>query len=1492
MATPSSTNVLKQENEKAPVHTFNPDDTPAQKAAVAGQERDKLGSMKEQPPVEREVQINTGPVNGNVVPTIVVEDHDGKQEMVANVGEHVDNKVESSEEAIPGALPSGAAPPIPDWYKVGWRQHSGIDNPLPEGEEKDKSVLDRFINEQFYGAWYHNSAVIVVAVFSTYFLARFGFGWGWLFIVLAFCSTYYSDSMTKFRRNARDDIQRDLVKVRLGSEHETTEWMNQFLQRFWLIYEPILSQTITSSVSQILSIYTPAFLDSLRLTQFTLGTKAPRIDKVRTFPGTDDDIVMMDWAFSFTPKDTLDMTNRQLQNQVNPKIVLEIRLGKGLATVPIPVLVENIAVSGLMRVKLKLVNNFPHVQTVDLSFLEEPTIGYELKPIGGETFGFDIANVPGLSSFIRDTTHSILRPMMYDPNVFTLNLEQLLSGKPLDAVIGVLEVTIHSARGIKGAKIGGGTPDPFVALSINERSELAHTKWKQNTYNPTWMETKYILINNLHERLVLDLYDYNDHRSHSKLGQAVFELSKLEEDAVQEGIVSELLKEGKERGQLRYDVSYYPCIEPASEQAAEMPESSVGVVRLVIHQAKELDHSKSMSGELNPMTKLYLNANRKPSFTSRKYKHTNNPVWEEAHEFLCSSKENQVVTLKVIDDRDFLKDPCVGYMSVRLVDLLASKEQGKDWFPLSGCKTGKIRVSAEWKPVAMAGSLQGADSYTPPIGVVRLWLEKAVDVKNVEAALGGKSDPYIRVQARNVTKGRTEVINNNLNPTWDEIVYIPVHSTRESLMLECMDYQNLTKDRSLGLTELHVSELCRVSDDIKYPYESTGRKEYAEPLHLNKGNQTKGTLYYHAEFIPAMKLKGVEFGHSEGAPLAKPSTESGDEDGGDISDAASVNDEHFTPVELTIKPGKAEKKKAPAPLPQIDTAAANGLQAKDFAAGGVVDGNGAVGGTTNSSPVSTPVSAVSTAGSQIPQSEGVEVPVEELLKQQSGIIVFNVKSAQLSKKGKIEVLMDDGYWPCFSTPKSRSKAATWDYVGEGFLKEIDFGQVWLRLDQAEDDDKDDIAAEWVGDAKEFLASTLTGPQTFTLNDRDGDPSSTVTIETRYIPVPVTLEARESVNNQGIVRVELVDGNDVRAADRSGKSDPFAVFTLDGAKVFKSDTKKKTLNPEWNESFDLTVPSRVGSEFKVELFDWNQIEQAKSLGEGVIDLARIEAFELSEQNIPLYTPKHGQKGHVRVRLVFQPAIIAKTRKNTSTLTSTGRALTQIGGLPARGGTRVLNVFKRNKQKGESTADLSALPEPAPVSQVPSGQASKPIGAGDEQLNAGVAAFPSMENGYQVTGAEPGTLRVTVVDAKDLGSSDWKPYVTFRVGDKEHKTKHTGRTATPEWNESFKCAASAHTQKIYLWVHDHKTLGKDKDIGEAEVDIWRHIQPDSGVSSAEVTATLRPAGIIRLRLEFDPSTNPGSSNASISSESENRMARTLSHVSPSRFSLQRKRATDDD
>jgi Ca2+-dependent lipid-binding protein len=153
---------------------------------------------------------------------------------------------------------------------------------------------------------------------------------------------------------------------------------------------------------------------------------------------------------------------------------------------------------------------------------------------------------------------------------------------------------------------------------------------------------------------------------------------------------------------------------------------------LTLHQAKDLDSTKSLSGDLNPLAKVFIGGSNAPIHVTSLFKHTNNPVWESPTEFLCSDRASSIITIKVIDDRDFLKDPVVGYMSIKLEDLLeAKKEAGRDWWPLSGCKSGKVRLSVEWKPLNMAGSLHGADQYVPPIGVVRLHLFKATDVKYV-----------------------------------------------------------------------------------------------------------------------------------------------------------------------------------------------------------------------------------------------------------------------------------------------------------------------------------------------------------------------------------------------------------------------------------------------------------------------------------------------------------------------------------------------------------------------------------------------------------------------------------------------------------------------------------------------------------------------------------------------------------------------------------------
>ncbi|OJT13069.1 hypothetical protein TRAPUB_10382 [Trametes pubescens] len=1478
--------------DRVPIHTFDPNSSPESKGASAGKGEDKLGL--ENADVQtgaKELAVDTGTANSSGLPTITIEDVDRSRAVNGNgVADQKTNGVVSptsptwpasptdpTDPEVPGAMPNGPAPEIPDWYKLGWRDVSGIDKAPPSaGDEADKEVLTLFLKEQYYGEWYHNAALIVATVIVTHFLTRFHFGWGWLFIVLAFCNTYYATSMKRVRARARDDIQRELVKTRFSTDTgiESAEWINNFLDRFWLIYEPVLSRTVVASVDQILSTNCPPFLDSLRLSTFTLGTKAPRIDRVKTYGRTEDDVVVMEWWLSFTPNDTSELTEKQKKNRVNPKIILNVRVGKGLASAAMPILLEDMSFTGHMKIRLKLMTNFPHVQLVDLSFMEKPVFDYSLKPLGGETFGFDIGNVPGLSAFIRDTVHGVLGPMMYDPNVFTLNLEQMLSGEPIDTAIGVLQITVQGARDLKSSKLGGSRPDPYVSLSINERVELAKTKFKHNTANPTWMETKFLLVNSLTENLVLKLWDYNDHRANTDLGFATFDLSKLEQDATQENIEVPILKDGKERGTLRFDVNFYPVLKPEVDAGGKemLPDSKVGIVRLTVHQAKDLDSTKSLSGDLNPFVKLFTGSSKQSFHATRKLKHTNNPVWEDSTEFLCTDRASSVLVAKVIDDRDFLKDPVVGYMSVRLADLLNAKATGKDWWRLSGARSGKLRITADWKPLNMAGSLHGADQYVPPIGVVRLWLQRATEVKNVEATLGGKSDPYVRVQINNVTQGRTEVVNNNLNPEWDQIIYIPVHSLKETMLLEAMDYQHLTKDRSLGYTELKVSDLARANaaESGEFLYESTGKREAQEPLKVGNG-AFKGQLHYVAEFVPAYAVRGIGFD-------ARPS-ELEQVVEHDHAAAASDDDEGETVHDTDSEEDAAvpEGITAASPVDENDQGPAEG----DKSHRRVKSTDTTFSATSAKSPTD-PNGINGIDHEKRPEEQGIEMSKEELLKHQAGVIIFNVLSGRLHKKARLEVLLDDAYWPAFSTIRPRSTNAQWEYIGEGVVKELDFSRVWLRLNEADEGDKDDVVAEWKGDAKAFLERTLDGPAEFTLVDpNDEDRKSIIKLETRYLPVPIKLEPRESVNNQGILRVDLLDGHSIHAADRGGKSDPFVVFFLNGQRVHKSQTKKKTLAPEWNENFVVQVPSRAAADFQLEVFDWNQIEQAKSLGSARIDLSNVEPFTAVERSLSLSHDKHGDKGEVRIRLLFTPEIIVKSRKNTSTFSTAGRAMTQIGHLPVGAGKGVLHgvtgVFKR---RGDSSGSDSDSDRP----ELPAGVVSKQVDYAAEGTSP--PAFPSVNEGG-VHSRDPGTLRVVVKDAKDLSTSDIKPYVLVRVGDKEHKTKHSSKTATPEWNESFAFAAAPGIQpKMFVWVYDHKTLGKDKLLGSADIDIWQHLQPGEAVPSKDLTIELREGqGLLQLRLEYDPDT-PLSNKGSRSSLHSISGGERGPPTSPSRFSLSRR------
>ncbi|KAL8832692.1 MAG: hypothetical protein Q9191_000093 [Dirinaria sp. TL-2023a] len=674
---------------------------------------------------------------------------------------------------------------------------------------------------------------------------------------MAICGTYYRTSIRRVRRNFRDDVHREMAKARLETDHESLEWINSFLVKFWPIYAPVLCTTIVNSVDQVLSTSTPAFLDSLRLKFFTLGSKPPRMDHVKTYPKAEDDTVLMDWKFSFTPNDVLDLTARQLKNKVNPKIVLEIRVGKGVISKGLDIIVEDMAFSGLMRVKVKLQIPFPHIEKVEICFLGKPEIDYVCKPLGGDMLGVDINFIPGLESFIKEQIHGNLAPIMYDPNVFPIEIAKMLAGNPVDQAIGVLAVTVHGAQGLKNPDKLAGTPDPYAVVSLNSRNALGRTKTVKENANPRWNETMHLIITSLTDSLTLQVYDWNEYRKDKEMGVATFALDQLEQSTEHENLRLEVTANGKSRGLVQADVRFFPILEGNKLEDGtieQAPESNTGIARFTVEQAKDLDGSKSLIGTLNPYAILLLNG--KEIHQTRKLKRTNAPVWDNgSKELLITDRKAARLGLVIKDDRDIAADPILGTYQIKVDDMLQLMEKGQEWYNLAGAKTGRAKLMLQWKPVALKGVTGGSGGYLTPIGVMRIHCQNARDLRNLETM--GKSDPYVRVLLSGVEKGKTVTFQNNLNPDWDEVIYVPVHSTREKLVLEVMDQENLGKDRSLGLFELAAAEYIRQAENGEYVVHDD-KKPISADLRLSGKGAAKGKLNFTAAFYPTLNLADPE----------------------------------------------------------------------------------------------------------------------------------------------------------------------------------------------------------------------------------------------------------------------------------------------------------------------------------------------------------------------------------------------------------------------------------------------------------------------------------------------------------------------------------------------------------------------------------------------------------------------------------------------------------
>ncbi|KAJ1914688.1 Tricalbin-2 [Tieghemiomyces parasiticus] len=1104
---------------------------------------------------------------------------------------------------------------------AGWREAGAVEAQKGTGPlDTVQALLDQFDRSETY----RNAAVLMVTVPITWFLTKIGAGIFGCLVVMAFVATYYRNAVSRFRYRVRDDIRRELILPQFETGLESVEWLNAFMTRFWLTFEPALSAIVIEQADAILAANTPGFINSVRLTTFTLGSKAPRIESVRTFGKDDPDVILMDWEASFTPNDVSDLTPREREERVNPKIVLTIRVGKGVVGAGMPILVEDMVFSGKLRVKLRLMPTLPLVKTVEVSFLSPPMIDFVLKPVGGDTLGFDVTNIPGLKSFIQEQINANMGPMLYSPNAFLVDVDAMMNGaNSVASACGVFMMTVRSARNLPNIDRLG-TIDPFVRVNVGGKIGALETPPKHNTANPSYDFSSPLLLMN-----ITDTMEFEVLTGRKTICTGSFDLARLQEEVQLTGETTPLTRNGKPAGELYWSGAYFPVATPVKDaEGTELPmESNSGLLRFTVVQASDLDTRHSSVGQYSPYVVVYLNG--KVILRTKTMKRSNKPMWSESHELFVADKERTNLRFVMRDSR-LHTDLDLGILNCPLEHGLSQVEKQNAWFPLKGPAGGRLRLDFAWRPVLVDEGFAagGTDPATlPSIGVVKLNLLEARGLRNVEQI--GKSDPYVKVLVHTKQQARTRIIENDLDPVWHETFVIPVHRINETVVLECMDYNKVEKDRTLGETFFQVRQL--LGDQTAPGTYALGPALRAAANLRQHSGKMKGTLYYTAEFFPILPI-------TPDAPIVVTDPVTGEtrppKDELD-SHRKSVQD---APREATAKSGESPPAQ-PTASPSLSTATTAQPESPET--------NAAVGEEPNAPHPPAPSRHLTVNPPHPANSDDVtpanppSSSVADFTDYTAGIVRLTVHEARgLQSAAPVQVLVslnDNEYNPAHRTAFARgSQVRKWDEVCQFATPELDYNYVSLALHSDEDNDRL-FLGKWTLPMRELLTPEYLRPENgvwLPLEQKTGE----VRVSFDFVPTEMEMAPSESITNFGILHLEVVEAADLAAADNSGTSDPYVVVSMNGEKVHKTQAIKKTLNPVWHSTCEIPITARHIAHLQLEVFDWNKIQNHTRLGLTDIELGALPVDELVTGYYPIYDRESRPSGGVILRMLFNPRYV--------------------------------------------------------------------------------------------------------------------------------------------------------------------------------------------------------------------------------------------------------------
>ncbi|KAI8928229.1 C2 domain-containing protein [Entophlyctis helioformis] len=728
----------------------------------------------------------------------------------------------------------------------------------------------------------------------------------------------------------------------------------------------------------------------------------------------------------------------------------------------------------------------------------------------------------------------------------------------------------------------------------------------------------------------------------------------------------------RQTGQVRLDMAYFPVPEASLETPVE---SEAGIISVVVHQAKDLAASKSAS----PECIVFLDSaviGRSPH-----KRNTNNPTWTFPADAYCSNIETAHMRFVVMD-----RNTPLGECLIPVKDL-ASPDRKDDWLKLFNVSSGKIRVTAKFIPLDMQHSSTDMTKIRrkAPCAVLKVNIVKAEKLANVEVLR--KSDPYVKLNVSGKTFGATHVRPNTLDPEWNEIFYAIAYSPSDPVLLEVYDWNDMRNDKKLGRIELPIDLILPAlqgadqrdnakvlesltADGFTVIKKSATSATIRAPLYISKTDELPDTG---AAGDGDLSDDESQTGTAQGDESQNPSTTSRKGKGGKRSmlnmfarrDSSTglipagrslrqrghitFDVEYFGVVEEKVIRNVASKSvlKTKRSLAKIDASGqAKSADSDAPPSAGVSDAR--LSPLDNTSPTSIASSTLTDSEALAAAREAEIAAIRETARTtveqyRSGIFRMRITGAKLCRpvRAYLEIYIDNAV--VFRTHTAEeSLTPTWLEAADKFVTDMatDSFQILIRQQDGDARSGDDfILGQWTGDpVLELVGHTHDALpiRQYTLSESRMEMLPYVAklqAEFSYSPVKIDMDL-SSKYNSGILSVDILEAKGVKAADSNGFSDPYCIVNLNGTRLHKTKTHKRTLNPVFNEQVKVPIKSRLRSTLEIQLMDWDAVGGDDSLGRVVVHLASLPANQVMTQS---YEIEQGG-GFLKLCFLFEPQVV--------------------------------------------------------------------------------------------------------------------------------------------------------------------------------------------------------------------------------------------------------------